>query len=56
MSETANEMEFDALVMVPGAEYERLARIRERQRRERKAKLYSTRAKKHKGVNSRKTD
>ena len=48
MSDTANVTEFDALVMLPGAEYERLARIRERQRRKRKEELYLTRAKKHK--------
>jgi hypothetical protein len=49
MSEAANVMEFDALVMIPGAEYKRLARIRERQRRKRKEELYSVCAKKHKG-------
>ena len=41
MSETANLAGFDALVMVPSAEYERLARVRERQRRERKQYLYT---------------
>ena len=41
MSDTANVMDFDAMVMLPAAEYERLARIRERQRRKRKAELYS---------------
>ena len=48
MSDTANVRDFDALVMLPGAEYERLARIRERQRRKRKEELYLTRANKHK--------
>jgi hypothetical protein len=48
MSDAANVRDFDALVMIPGAEYERLARIRERQRRKRKEELYSVRAKKHK--------
>lgn len=41
MGDTNNIMDFNALVIIPNAEYERLARIRERQRRERKAKLYS---------------
>lgn len=49
MSDTAKLMDFDALVMIPRAEYEHLARIRERQRRERKQELYSPRAKKQKG-------
>jgi hypothetical protein len=49
MSDAANVMDFDALAMIPGAEYKRLARIRERQRRERKEELYSVRTKKHKG-------
>ena len=49
MSEAVNLKEFDALVMIPGAEYERIARIREHQRRKRKEELYSVRAKKHKG-------
>lgn len=49
MGDTAKLMDFDALVMIPSAEYERLARIRERQRRERKEELYSPRAKKQKG-------
>ena len=49
MSDAANVMDFDALVMIPGAEYERLARMRERQRRKRKEELYSVRANKHKG-------
>ena len=49
MSDTADMVEFDALVMLPGSEYERLARIRERQRRKRKEELYLTRANKHKG-------
>jgi|GEM_PF-2591855 len=47
MSDAANAMEFDALVMIPGAEYERIARLRERQRRKRKEALYSVCAKKH---------
>jgi len=51
MSDAANVMDFNALAMVPGAEYKRLARIRERQRRQRKEELYSPRAKKHKGCN-----
>jgi len=51
MSDAANVMDFKALAMLPGAEYKRLARIRERQRRERKEELYSPRAKKHKGYN-----
>ena len=51
MSDTANVLDLKALAMVPGAEYKRLARIRERQRRERKEELYSPRAKKHKGCN-----
>ena len=49
MSDTANLMDFNALVMMPSVEYERLAKIRERKRRERKEELYSCRAKKHKG-------
>ena len=49
MRDAANVMEFNVLAMVPGAEYERIARIRERQRRERKLELYSPRVKKHKG-------
>ena len=57
MSDRASVMDFDALVMISSAEYEHLARIRERQRRERKEELYSPRAKKHKGCkNSRYTD
>ena len=48
MSDAANVMDFDALVMMPGAEYERIARIREQQRRKRKEKLYSVCTKKHK--------
>jgi hypothetical protein len=48
MSDTANIRDFDALVMIPGAEYERLARIREHQKRKRKVELYSVCAKKHK--------
>ena len=51
MSDAANVMDLKALAMLPGAEYKRLARIRERQRRERKEELYSPRAKKHKGRN-----
>jgi hypothetical protein len=51
MNEAANVMDFNVLAMVPGAEYQRIARIRERQRRERKEELYSPRAKKHKGRN-----
>ena len=49
MSGTANLIDFNALVMMPSAEYERLAKLRERQRRERKEKLYSCRTKKQKG-------
>jgi hypothetical protein len=41
MNETGNVVDFDALVMMPDAEYQRLARIRERQRRQRKEVLYS---------------
>ena len=48
MNDTANAIEFDALVMLPSEEYERLARKRERQRRKRKEELYLTRTKKHK--------
>jgi len=48
MSDTADLMDFNALVMMPSAEYERLARKREHQRRERKKDLYSYRAKKQK--------
>ena len=51
MSDAANVLDIKALAMLPGAEYKRLARIRERQRRERKEALYSPRAKKHKGYN-----
>ena len=50
MSDTANVMDFKVLAMLPGAEYDRLARLRERQRRERKMKLYSSRVKKRKGI------
>ena len=49
MSEAAIVKEFDALVLIPAAEYERIARIREHQRRKSKEELYSVRAKKHKG-------
>jgi len=49
MRDAENVLDFDALVMIPGAEYERKARIRERQRRKRKEELYTVRAKKHKG-------
>jgi hypothetical protein len=38
------------LVMKPGDEYERLARIRERQRRQRKEELYSYHTKKQRSV------
>ncbi len=48
MNETGNLMEFDALVMMSSAEYDRLAKIRERQRRERKEELYSYCTKKQK--------
>ena len=48
MSDTANVMDFDAMVMIPAAEYERVARMRERQRRKRKEELYSVCVKKHK--------
>ena len=46
MSNAANVMDFKVLALLPGAEYERLARIRERQRRDRKMKLYSPRVEK----------
>ena len=49
MRDAENVLDFDALVMIPGAEYERIARIRERQRRKRKDELYTVRVKKHKG-------
>lgn len=49
MNDAANVMDLNALAMLPDAEYERLARRRERQRRERKEALYSPRARKHKG-------
>ena len=48
MSTTANVMDYRVLALLPGAEYERIARLRERQRRERKMKLYSPRVKNHK--------
>jgi hypothetical protein len=48
MSETTSLMEFNALVMMPGADYQRLAEMRERQRRERKEELYSYHTKKYK--------
>lgn len=48
MSDAANAMDFDALVMIPGTEYERIARMREQQRRKRKAELYSVSANRHK--------
>jgi hypothetical protein len=48
MDGTTNLTDFDALVLMPGDEYERLARIREHQRRERKEELYSYRRKNHK--------
>ena len=51
MSNAADVMDFNVLAMVPGAEYERLARLRQRQRRQRKEELYSPRARKHKGSN-----
>ena len=51
MSDAANVRDLKALAMVPGAEYKRLARMRERQRRERKEELYSPRAKKHEDCN-----
>ena len=51
MSDTANVLDLKALAMVSGAEYKRLARMRERQRRERKEELYSPCAKKHKVCN-----
>jgi len=49
MSDTENLKAFYGLVMKPklGAEEERLAKIRERQRRERKEKLYSYPSKRH---------
>ena len=49
MNETANLKDFNALVMMSSAEYDRLAKIRERQRRERKEEIYSYCTKKHKG-------
>ena len=49
MSNAADVMDFKVLALLPGAEYERLARLRERQRRERKMKLYSPRVKKRTG-------
>ncbi len=49
MSDTDNLMHFNALVMIPNAEYERLARMRERQRRERIEELYSHCTKGNKG-------
>ena len=48
MSDAANITDFNVLAMVPGTEYERIARIRERQKRKRKEELYSVCAKKHK--------
>ena len=48
MNEAANVMDLKALAMLPDAEYERLARLRERQRRERKEALYSPVTRKHK--------
>lgn len=56
MSETTHLMDFNPLVMTPSAEYERLARIHERQRRGRKEELYSYYTKKHKGCNNRNTN
>jgi hypothetical protein len=50
MSDATNLMEFNVLAMLPGAEYERVARLRERQRRERKMKLYSNRVKMRKAI------
>ena len=47
MNETRNFMDYSVLAMPPRAEYERLAKIRERQRRERKVELYSYNAKKY---------
>jgi hypothetical protein len=41
MSDPDNLKAINDLVMQPSAEYERLAKIRERQRRERKDELYS---------------
>ena len=51
MSNAADVMDLKALAMLPSAEYQRLARIRERQKRERKEELYSRRVTKHKGYN-----
>ena len=48
MSDTDNLKAFNDLVMKPSAEYERLAKIHDRQRRERKEELYSYHTKKHK--------
>jgi hypothetical protein len=48
MSDTDNLKDFNALAIKPGTEYERLAKISERQRRERKEELYSHHTKKHK--------
>ena len=41
MSDIKYSTEPYSLVTIPNSEYERLAKIRERQRRERKEKLYS---------------
>jgi hypothetical protein len=41
MDDTTNLTDFNVLVMMPNTEYERLAKMRERQRRERKEELYS---------------
>ena len=49
MNETGNQVDFNVLVMMSSAEYDRLAKMRERQRRERKEELYSPCVKKHKG-------
>ena len=48
MSNTNSLKDFNALVIKPGTEYKRLAKISERQRRERKEELYSHHTKKHK--------
>ena len=48
MNETTNLMDFNALAMTQSAEFGQIARIRERQRRERKVALYSYSKKKHK--------
>jgi hypothetical protein len=48
MSNTNNLKDFNALAIKPGTEYKRLAKISERQKRERKEELYSYHTKKYK--------